>query len=544
MTLFLMTGSIGPADAIAVAARMARRATAIGLILAAYPAAAATPLAISEVPTVLGSAPSSIVASSSADLAYFADFTNGKIGIGLYSTDLKIIEDSGPLAPGGNAAIGVAVGPAPVAPGGHPSLWVTISGATPGVVEVDASTGSATRLFPLGNAYEAPGLIALGPDGNLWFPIEPRHCSPCSPAPVAAIGRITPDGDLSLATTGLVAGSAPLGIAAGPDGALWFTDPNAVAPAIGRVTTGAEPKIIEFTNAQSPGLRATSVPVAIAADAEGRLWFTDQSSVAPAIGRITPAAVEGNPPEIVEFPLPFASSVPINIALGPDGNLWFTDPGCPSCENPTPPAIGRITLDGTSLAEFPIAEFSGGAVGASHPEGITGSGPGGPGSVFYADSLGAIGQVTIPTDTLTVTVNGLAGAAHRAADIVTSTQAPGVTGMLAHAKILCDQGGSACAAAFPDTTRVTLTATPAVGERFTGWSGAGAAAGGCSTALVCAVPLAGNLDSTITASFTADAALPPPATSVLSSNAAGSLIRAVANSSTGDACGSACSAER
>lgn len=469
---------------------MARLATAIGLALAALPAVAATPLAIAEMPTVPGSAPSSITAGGSPGVAYFTDFANDKIGVAHFLTGLRATEDGSPLAPARNVAIGIAVGPAAVAPDAYPSVWATVSGTTPAIVQVDPSTGTTVRSFPLGGADDAPGLIALGPDGSLWFPIEPRRCStPCNAAPVAAIGRITPEGALTRATAGLVAGSAPLGIAAGPDGALWFTDPNAAAPAIGRVTTEAAPGIVEFTNAQSPGLSATSVPVAITADAEGHLWFTDQSAIAPAIGRITPAAIAGELPTIIEFPLPSANSVPVNIALGPDGNIWFTDPGDPNCGRP---AIGRITPDGASLVEFPIAEFSGGTVAASHPEGIIGAASG---SILYADSLGAIGQVTIPTDSLTVTVNGISG------DLVTSTQAPGVTGVLALAHIECDHGGGACAAAFPDTTTVTLTATPVGGETFTGWSGAGASAGGCTTALVCAVPLTGNADSAITASF-------------------------------------------
>jgi virginiamycin B lyase len=534
MTLLPISGSIGMAGAIAAAAlpgtlagdgqvlicakskktkragamrmlSVVRGTAALSLVLAALPAAAATPPVISEVPTIAGNAPSAIVASGSGDLAYFTDFTNDKIGIAPYSAGLGAIENGGPLGPAGNGVVGIAIGATATAPDADPSVWVTVSGTAPAIVMVNPSTGAAIRSFPLGNAYDAPELIAFGPDGNLWFPIQPRSCSLCSPAPVAAIGRITPEGVPTLVTAGLVAGSAPLGIAAGPDGALWFTDPNSKTPAIGRVTTAAAPVIAEFTNTQSPGLSTTSIPVAIAADADGHLWFTDQNSMAPAIGRITPATVEGQPPAIVEFPLPLVKSAPVNIALGSDGNIWFTDRGCPNCATPVPPAIGRITPDGTSLIEFTISEFSGGAVGSSWPEGITGSGPGGPGSVFYADSLGAIGQVVIPTDTLKVAVNGITGTSSAAADRVTSKQGPGVTGVLAQALIHCEPGGSACAAAFPDATTVRLTAAPAPGETFTGWSGAGAAAGGCTTAPVCAVPLAGNVDSSITASFSAAA---------------------------------------
>lgn len=55
--------------------------------------------------------------------------------------------------------------------------------------------------------------------------------------------------------------------------------------------------------------------------------------------------------------------------------------------------------------------------------------------------------------------------------------------------------GSACAAAFVSGTAVTLTATPAAGSTFTGWSG-----GGCSGTGTCTVTL--TADTTVTATFT------------------------------------------
>jgi len=516
---------------------LARNTAAIGLVLTALPAAAATSPAISEVPTIAGSRPYSITASSAAEFAYFTDISNVKVGIATYSSGLGVTEKGSALGPPGSAAIGVAISATTIAPAEFPSVWVTVPGTTSAIVVINPSTGSAIQSFPLSNANEVPELITLGPDGNLWFAVEPESCGGCLPAPVSSITRITPEGVATPVTTGLVAGSAPYGIAAGPDGALWFTDPNSVTPAIGRVTTAATPVLTEFTNAQSPGLSATSLPVAIAADADGHLWFTDTNSVVPALGRITPAAVAGNPPTIVEFPLPRINSVPAGIALGTDGNIWFTDQGCPTCGTPVPPAIGRITPDGASMIEFPLSEFSGGAITLSAPQGITGS-AGGPGALFFADEVGAIGQVTIPTDTLKVTVNGIAGSTLATADVVTSAQGPGVTGVLAQAHIQCDQGGSTCAADFPDATTVTLTAAPAMGEMFTGWGGAGAAAGGCTTALVCAVPLSGNVDSQITATFTAA----PPPTVVLSVTPAGATMGTVTSSPAGIACGSTCSA--
>ena len=115
-------------------------------------------------------------------------------------------------------------------------------------------------------------MIAPGADGNLWF---------TDPGTTPAIGRITPSGQITEFTTGLNAGSYPVGIAPGVDGNLWFTDER--TGAIGRITPSGQ--ITEF----SSGLNVGSIPVGIAPGADGNLWFTDAAATR-AIGRITPGA--------------------------------------------------------------------------------------------------------------------------------------------------------------------------------------------------------------------------------------------------------------
>jgi len=53
--------------------------------------------------------------------------------------------------------------------------------------------------------------IAAGPDGNLWFTNLGNN----------SVGRVTPAGVVSNFTGSGI--SDPFGIAAGPDGNLWFT---------------------------------------------------------------------------------------------------------------------------------------------------------------------------------------------------------------------------------------------------------------------------------------------------------------------------------
>jgi streptogramin lyase len=60
---------------------------------------------------------------------------------------------------------------------------------------------------------------------------------------------------------------------------------------------------------------ANSEPVGITAGPDGNVWFTELA--ANKIGRITPGGT------ISEFPIPTGGR-PGRIAAGPDGNLWFT----------------------------------------------------------------------------------------------------------------------------------------------------------------------------------------------------------------------------
>ncbi|MDQ2903703.1 MAG: hypothetical protein M3Y81_09140, partial [Chloroflexota bacterium] len=89
------------------------------------------------------------------------------------------------------------------------------------------------------------------------------------------IGRITPAGHISEFPLS-PHNSGPLGITAGPDGALWFTE---------------------------VGLTAQS------------------GKYESLIGRMTPTG------QFSEFPLPTAANVPQFLTTGPDGAIWFTEFG-------------------------------------------------------------------------------------------------------------------------------------------------------------------------------------------------------------------------
>ena len=99
-----------------------------------------------------------------------------------------------------------------------------------------------------------------------------------------------------------------VGIAAGPDGNLWFAE--IAGNGIGRITT--EGVVTEYLIPTHQ-----SQPVGIAPGPDRNLWFTE--SYGNKIGRIT---TEG---AITEFLIPTAESNPLLIAAGPDRNLWFAE---------------------------------------------------------------------------------------------------------------------------------------------------------------------------------------------------------------------------
>jgi streptogramin lyase len=197
---------------------------------------------------------------------------------------------------------------------GAVSLAVVLTG---GVAE--ASTPGVVTTFDSGLSGR-PTSIAPGPDGNLWF-TDPD-----------GIGKVTPSGAVTEYSTGITPGANPLGIAAGPDGNLWFTE--YLGSRIGKITTSGT--VTEY----STGITPASRPSSIAAGPDGNLWFTEEFS--DRIGKITTSGT------VTEYSTGITpGSRPSRIAAGPDGNLWFTESDAFNGNR-----IGRITTAGV------VTEFS------------------------------------------------------------------------------------------------------------------------------------------------------------------------------------------
>jgi hypothetical protein len=136
------------------------------------------------------------------------------------------------------------------------------------------------------------------------------------------------------------------------------------------------------------------------------------------------------------------------------------------------------------------------------------------------------------TGTLTATAGGTSNAAALSGSGVGSTtlavvKAGSGSGTVTSSPtgITC---GTSCSASFPSGTAVTLTASPATGSTFSGWSG-----GGCSGTGSCIVTL--SVATTVIATFT-------PQTVTLTVSKAGTGSGTVTSSPTGITCGVTCSA--
>jgi streptogramin lyase len=214
-------------------------------------------------------------------------------------------------------------------------------------VSIAAAVGTVTE-YPVQTVNPGVAGIAAGPDGNMWF----------TEFYADQIGKITPSGSVTeYAATTL--NSEPIEITAGPDGNLWFTEYG--VGKIGKITPSG-------TVTEYPVPTTNSQPHGITAGPDGNVWFTEDK--AAAIGRITTAG------SVTEFPLAF-NTAPIDITTGADGNLWFAESHFGN--------IGRITPGGV-VTMFPLPTTN------SSPAGIA-AGP--DGNLWFTEfNVGKVGRIT------------------------------------------------------------------------------------------------------------------------------------------------------
>jgi virginiamycin B lyase len=214
------------------------------------------------------------------------------------------------------------------------TMWSQQATVTEGAAAAPVVEGGIT-VYPDRGGHAPVGIVA-GSDGALWY---------TNAGAITSIGRITTAGKITHYTNSSL--TRPFGIAAGPDGALWFTnggDPGS----IGRITTSG---VLTFFDAPR-----ISEPDWIAAGPDGALWFTNEAGggyTTPSIERLTTTGT------LTTFTAP-SISAPTGIAAGPDGAMWFVN-----SEYGVGPSgsIGRITTSGT------VTEYT--YPGSYYPKDIT-----------------------------------------------------------------------------------------------------------------------------------------------------------------------------
>jgi len=195
----------------------------------------------------------------------------------------------------------------------------------------------------------SPGGIAAGPDGRIWF--LHQNTGP------SANGAISIDGSNIAEYKTSVTNIGPIAINPGPDGNVWYTKQQGIGK---MVPSGGYTEYGAPQGAQTGG---------IIKGPDGNMWFTEP--LADRIGTITMSG------QAKDFPLPEKGRAPGDIALGPDNNLWFAET--------TGNKIGRITPAGV-VTEFAIP------TPASFPSAIT-AGP--DGNLWFVEHDGHnIGRIT------------------------------------------------------------------------------------------------------------------------------------------------------
>lgn len=189
--------------------------------------------------------------------------------------------------------------PTGVAPGTGGTVWFTQNCG--GLAEL--TRGKVRQYLLPGIAGETPAIVQ-GPDRAMWFAEDGT----------ARIGRIDDRGHLTI-YPGLMYeqkyNDLPNAVTIGPDGNLWWTaiESNVIW------AMNLRGRIVHDYAIPTPGAQ----PWGIAAGKDGALWFTEWAG--NKIGRVTTDGA------FSEFALPTPNAKPQGIARARDGSLWFVETG-------------------------------------------------------------------------------------------------------------------------------------------------------------------------------------------------------------------------
>ena len=374
-------------------------------------------------------------------------------------------------------------------------MWFTENAGDANKIGRVTTTGVMDEIT-LPTAFAGPIGITVGPDGNMWF---------TEGGSSAAVGHMPPSATSSADIVEInvpTPGSSPFDITAGPDGKLWFTEFASNSGKIGVLDPSAT-QTTDITEFSVDHTMLHANPYGIVSGPGGKLWFSTNGNAT--VGFITPPGAEV--PTTDQYALPGSGN---DITVGPDGNLWVAEPAGP---------IARVTPAGT-VTEFPTRHPD------EQPVGIAA----GPDGYIWFTSLGSpndhIGRMTTDgvmtaADDFTVPMSGAnvnyiapgpdnrmwftEESGNKVGAIETGVAGPAPSGyLLTAAKAGNGSGtvtsqpagidcGTTCSGNYATGTSVTLSATPASGSTFAGWSG------DCSGAATCTVSM--TQARTVTATF-------------------------------------------
>jgi hypothetical protein len=184
---------------------------------------------------------------------------------------------------------------------------------TPSIERLAANGTLTTYTAP---SIDAPTGIAAGPGGALWF----VNSTSTANVNAGSIGRITTSGTVTNYT--YPSSFAPYGIAAGPGNTLWFTNGDGggdgIPWSVEKMTTSGA--VTDYVNRSLGALGGSYLGGGggIVKGPDGAMWFTDNNAPATIIGRMTATGT------LSGYGTPGFNVPADEIASGPGNALWFT----------------------------------------------------------------------------------------------------------------------------------------------------------------------------------------------------------------------------
>ncbi|MEW2621370.1 hypothetical protein [Streptomyces sp. NPDC048106] len=195
-----------------------------------------------------------------------------------------------------------------------------------------------------------PGYLAIASDGTVWF-----SCP-------LGLGRLTPDGKVTLFHDPPLVYGSPYALTAGADGSFWYGGTTSDGWRLVHVTPS-----LSVSHISVPLHQAGPAITGLAFGPGGRLWFTSSPSGGES-GKVGYADAGGHT-RVWPTGSPFLSS----IVPGPDGALWFAETD----------AIARVTPEGTiSYHRAPAMKYTRGLVT-------------GPGRALWFATASSVGRITM-----------------------------------------------------------------------------------------------------------------------------------------------------